>query len=54
MNTLLSVRELDVNIGTVRVAAGLGFELAAGERLAILGRNGTGKTTLLATLAGLR
>lgn len=54
MTALLSVRDLDVNIGSVRVAAGLGFDLAAGERLAILGRNGTGKTTLLATLAGLR
>ncbi len=54
MTALLSVRDHDVNIGSVRVAAGLGFELAAGERLAILGRNGTGKTTLLSTLAGLR
>jgi len=54
MTALLSVRELDVNIGSVRVAAGLGFDLASGERLAILGRNGTGKTTLLNTLAGLR
>ena len=51
---LLCVRDLDVNIGSVRVVAGLGLDLAAGERLAILGRNGTGKTTLLATLAGLR
>ncbi len=54
MSAPLSVRDLDVNIGTVRVAAGLHLELAAGERLAILGRNGTGKTTLLSTLAGLR
>lgn len=54
MSTLLSVRDLDVNIGTVRVAADLGFDLEAGQRLAILGRNGTGKTTLLNTLAGLR
>ena len=51
---LLSVRELDVNIGDVRVVAGLGFDLEGGQRLAILGRNGTGKTTLLNTLAGLR
>ena len=54
MTAQLSVGDLAVNIGSVRVAAGLGFELAAGERLAILGRNGTGKTTLLSTLAGLR
>ncbi|MBE7423003.1 MAG: ABC transporter ATP-binding protein [Zoogloeaceae bacterium] len=54
MTSMLSVRDLDVNIGTVRVAAGLTFELGPGERLAILGRNGTGKTTLLTTLAGLR
>jgi iron complex transport system ATP-binding protein len=54
MSMLLGVRDLDVNIGSVRVAAGLGFDLEAGQRMAILGRNGTGKTTLLTTLAGLR
>ncbi|GAB4164833.1 MAG: ABC transporter ATP-binding protein [Rhodocyclaceae bacterium] len=54
MRTILSVRDLDVRIGAARVAAGLGFDLAAGQRMAVLGRNGTGKTTLLATLAGLR
>lgn len=54
MTALLSVRDLEVNVGDVRVAAGLGFDLEAGQRLAILGRNGTGKTTLLSTLAGLR
>ena len=32
MTALLCVRDLDVNIGSVRVAAGLGFELAVGEQ----------------------
>ena len=54
MTALLCVRDLEVNVGDVRVAAGLGFDLQAGQRLAVLGRNGTGKTTLLSTLAGLR
>lgn len=51
---LLEARALAVDIGGHRVVDRLDLALAGGERLAILGRNGTGKSTLLATLAGLR
>lgn len=51
---LLATRQLTVSIGATRVAQRLDLSVAPGERLAVLGRNGTGKSTLLATLAGLR
>jgi iron complex transport system ATP-binding protein len=54
MTTLLATRDLAVSIGTTQVVRGLDLSINPGERLAILGRNGVGKTTLLHTLAGLR
>lgn len=51
---LLEARQLVVEIGGRCVVRQLDLTLAAGERLAILGRNGAGKSTLLSTLAGLR
>ncbi|MDP2786730.1 MAG: ABC transporter ATP-binding protein [Pseudomonadota bacterium] len=51
---LLATRDLAVSIGGKQVVRGLNLALAPGQRLAILGRNGVGKTTLLHTLAGLR
>jgi iron complex transport system ATP-binding protein len=54
MSTLLSVHALNVSIGKIRICRALDLAVAAGERWAILGRNGVGKSTLLATLAGLR
>lgn len=50
----LEARGLAVSIGGRQVVAGLDLSVRPGERLAILGRNGVGKSTLLATLAGLR
>lgn len=51
---LLATRQLRVTVGNKIIIDRLDLSLAAGERLAILGRNGAGKSTLLSTLAGLR
>jgi iron complex transport system ATP-binding protein len=51
---LLETGKLRVAIGNTRVCDALDLAIDAGQRWCILGRNGTGKTTLLHTLAGLR
>ena len=51
---LLEIRDLDVEIGSVRVADGLELALEPGQSWGVLGPNGVGKTTLLLTLAGVR
>lgn len=51
---LLEARQLVVEVGGRCVVSQLDLAVAAGERVAILGRNGAGKSTLLSTLAGLR
>ena len=50
--TPLEVANLSAGYGPTRVLEGVSFAIPAGGRLAVLGRNGMGKTTLLATLAG--
>ncbi len=50
---LLSARDLTVEIGGRLVCRALSLEVASGERWAVLGTNGVGKTTLLHVLAGL-
>ncbi len=50
--TPLKVEKLSAGYGPTRVLEGISFSVPTGARLAVLGRNGMGKTTLLATLAG--
>jgi urea transport system ATP-binding protein len=50
---MLDVRNLDVRYGDSRVIRGASFSVGEGESLAILGRNGMGKTTLLKALIGM-
>jgi iron complex transport system ATP-binding protein len=49
----LACSGLTLAMGSRRLAAGLDFEVRAGQCWAIVGPNGAGKTTLVAALAGL-
>jgi branched-chain amino acid transport system ATP-binding protein len=52
MPELLKVEKLSAGYGEAVVLNDVSFVLGEGETLALLGRNGTGKTTLINTLAG--
>jgi branched-chain amino acid transport system ATP-binding protein len=52
MAELLKVDSLSAGYGEAVVLQGVSLALDEGETLALLGRNGTGKTTLINTLAG--
>jgi branched-chain amino acid transport system ATP-binding protein len=51
--TMLSVRSLSASIGKIPVLRGVDLSVGAGETVALLGRNGVGKTTTLRTILGL-
>ena len=53
MGELLRVENLSAGYGEARVIQGLGFALEDGRSLALLGRNGVGKTTLIDSLIGV-
>lgn len=50
---LLSVQNVGGGYGAIHIVKNISFDLDAGETMAVLGRNGMGKTTLLRTLIGL-
>jgi branched-chain amino acid transport system ATP-binding protein len=52
MAELLRVDHLSAGYGEARVIQDLSFELQDGQSLALLGRNGVGKTTLIDSLIG--
>jgi branched-chain amino acid transport system ATP-binding protein len=51
---MLEVRGLSAGYATGTVLRGVSLAVAEGELLALLGRNGMGKTTMLRAVAGLR
>jgi ATP-binding cassette subfamily F protein 3 len=52
-NDVLTVTGLSKSFGNQRLFSNLNFEIKRGEKVAIIGKNGTGKTTILKIINGL-
>jgi branched-chain amino acid transport system ATP-binding protein len=52
-DAMLSVQQAVAGYGPATVLDGLSFEVTTGQRLAMIGRNGVGKTTALRAVMGL-
>lgn len=52
-DSALALNQVSSGYGATHVLEDISFKLLAGQRLAIVGRNGVGKTTLLSTIMGL-
>jgi multiple sugar transport system ATP-binding protein len=53
MNAAVSIRDVDIAYGAVKIVADLDLEIAPGEFIVLLGPSGCGKSTLLNAIAGL-
>jgi len=53
MSALLEVSGLEAYYGRAHILQGVGFAMARGEVLALMGRNGAGKSTTMKALMGL-
>ena len=54
MSSLLQLDAVEADIGGSRILRGVTLEVAAGEVVCLVGRNGVGKTTTLRSIMGLR
>jgi branched-chain amino acid transport system ATP-binding protein len=52
-DVLLSLQGVSAGYGAARVLHGLTLDIARGETLVVIGRNGVGKSTLIETIVGL-
>ncbi|MBI3434420.1 MAG: ABC transporter ATP-binding protein [Proteobacteria bacterium] len=50
---MLSLSNVHVHIGKLHILQGVDFDVGTGEAIALLGRNGVGKTTTLRAIMGL-
>jgi len=50
---LLSIQNLHVSYGPIKVLKGVSIHIDQGEVVSLIGANGAGKTTLMSTVAGL-
>lgn len=49
---MLELKTLDASIGIIPILRGVDLAIGAGETIALIGRNGAGKTTVLRTIMG--